>query len=361
MLKESLEIIKQIHAMGFESYIVGGFVRDYYMDKESYDVDISTSAAPKDLIEIFQNAILPKEKYGTVTLNIKNIRYEINTFRKEISYENRRPINLEYSSDFMEDINRRDFVMNTLCMDYKGKIIDVLNGKEDIDNQIIRSVGDPFQKFEEDPLRILRAIRFATQLDFKLEEKTKIAIVNKGLLLTTLSYDRKKSELNKIFLNKNAKYGIKLLNSLGLSKYLDIYNLNNIKLTSDVLGIWAQLDVLDKYPFTKLEKSTINIINEIVGNKVIGNKELYKYGLYNCTIAGEILNIDKKNILRLDKDLPIHSKKEIKISTQKMCNIKEQKPGEWIKKIYFDLEDKILSNKLENNEEVIEKYLLENY
>lgn len=361
MLNESLEIIKKIQNNGFETYIVGGFVRDYYMGKESYDVDISTSATPKDLIKIFPKALLPKEKYGAVTLYIKNIRYEITTFRKELSYENRRPINLEYSNNFIEDINRRDFVINTLCMNYKGEIIDVLDGREDIDDKIIRAVGDPYSKFEEDPLRILRAIRFATQLDFKIEDTTRMAIESKGLLLTTLSYDRKKSELNKIFININAKYGIKLLNSLGLSKYLDIYNLNNIKLTSDVLGIWAQLDVLEKYPFTKLEKTTINTINDIIKGKEIGYKELYKYGLYNCTIAGEILDINRQHIIKLDKELPIHSRKEIKITTQKMCSIKEKPPGEWIKEIYSDLEDKILNKKLENNEDSIEKYIFEKY
>ena len=135
MLKRSLEILKQIEENGFQCYIVGGFVRDYCMKKDSYDVDICTNARPKDLVNIFENAILPVEKYGSVTLFYKNIRFEITTFRKEFKYENRKPIDIEYTDNFIEDITRRDFTINALCMNSKGEIIDLLNGKKDIDNK----------------------------------------------------------------------------------------------------------------------------------------------------------------------------------------------------------------------------------
>ena len=361
MLKESLEIIKKIESCGFETYIVGGFVRDYIMNKSSYDVDICTSAKPKDLIEIFNNAILPKEKYGSVTLHYKNIRFEITTFRKEMLYENRRPIEIEYSRSLIEDINRRDFTINSLCMNKEGVVIDMINGKEDIKKRIIKTIGNTDIKFIEDPLRILRAIRFATQLNFKLDQELINVIKMRGNLIKDLSYNRKKDELNKIFTNTNIRYGLKLLDSLNLSKYLELNDINKVKITTDVLGIWAQLGVVDIYPFSKLERDTINIINKICNNKKITRYELYNYGLYNVSIASEILGINKKTIVNLDKQLTIHSKKDIDISTNEICSVLNKEPGKWLKELYNDLELKILYSKLENNKEKIKNYILKNY
>lgn len=361
MLKESLEIIKKIESCGFETYIVGGFVRDYIMNKSSFDVDICTSAKPKDLIEIFNNAVLPKEKYGSVTLHYKNVRFEITTFRKEMLYENRRPIEIEYSRSFIDDINRRDFTINSLCMNKDGMIIDILNGKDDIKRRIIKTIGNPDIKFIEDPLRILRAIRFATQLNFKLDQEVINAIKLRANLVKDLSYTRKKDELNKIFISTNIRYGIKLLESLNLVKYLELNDIDKLKITSDVLGIWAQLGVVDKYPFSKLEKDTINIINKICKNKKITRYELYNYGLYNVSIAAEILGINKKIIVKLDKQLTIHSKKDIDINTSEICSLLNKEPGKWLKDLYNDLELKILYSKLENNKEKIKNYILKNY
>lgn len=360
MLQSSLEILKSIESAGYEAYIVGGFVRDHYMNKESFDVDICTSARPKDLIKIFKNTSLPKERYGAVTLFFKGIRFEITTFRKEIKYENRKPIEIEYTSNFAEDIERRDFTINTLCMDYKGNIIDILDGKSDIDNKIIKVVGDTNKKLSEDPLRILRAIRFATQLNFNLDESLKESIKENMCLLNLLSFQRKRDELNKIFASKNIKYGISLLRELDLYKPLNI-NLDNIILTNDTIGIWAQLNVLELYPFTHLEKEYIEYINEIVKNKVITELELYKYGLYICSIASEILNIDKCLIVKLDSTLKIHTIKDININAKEMCELLSRDAGSWIKTIYDDIETKILIKELENNNLKLKEYIKQNY
>ena len=130
MLKKSLELLKKIEEHGYEAYIVGGYVRDYCMNNESSDVDICTNAKPKDLIKIFDDADLPKEKYGSVTLKHKNVRYEITTFRKELKYENRKPVEIEYTDELLEDLIRRDFTINSLCMDSNGNILDFFEGKK---------------------------------------------------------------------------------------------------------------------------------------------------------------------------------------------------------------------------------------
>jgi tRNA nucleotidyltransferase (CCA-adding enzyme) len=361
MLKTSLEVLKIIEKRGYECYIVGGFVRDYYMNKEAFDVDICTNAKPKDLLEIFSNASLPKEKYGAVTLFYKSIRYEITTFRKELTYENRKPIEIEYTDNFKEDISRRDFYVNTLCMNSNGDIIDLLDGKKDIDNKIIRVVGDPNKKFNEDPLRILRAIRFATQLNFSLDESVVLNIKNNAELLRTLSYQRKMGELNKIFVNKNVKYGLDLLKRLEVDKYLDLYGLDNIKITTNVLGFWSQLDINNLYLYSSLDLKSIQSIREIIRLNKITKREVYVYGLYVCSIVAEILGVSKKYVTKLEKSLSIHSIKDINITSDEILNILNKEPGNWLRELYKDIEYKIVDSKLKNNNNEIKKYIMNNY
>lgn len=361
MLKTSLKVLNKLEERGYHAYIIGGFVRDYILGIESKDVDIATNATPKEIMEIFENSALPKEEYGAVTLYVKNNRFEITTFRKEIRYlNNRKPVEIKYIDDLLEDLERRDFKMNTLCMDKEGNVIDLLNGKEDIENKIINTVGESNHKFEEDSLRILRAIRFATILDFKLSNEVKKAIVKNKGALRTLSYSRKKQELDKIFSSKNARYGVDLLLELKLDQELELYNLKDIKLNSDILGIWASLVIGDGYQFTSNEKTIIKNIKEVV-NSSISEISLYKYGLYVNQVAADIIGIDRFLITKLYEDLPITSRKAIEISSQEIMEILNKKAGPYFKDIYNDLEIKILKGELENNRESIENYILNNY
>ena len=209
MYQAALEILKKIEKYGYQAYVVGGYVRDLYLNRHSIDVDICTSATPKDLKEIFGDIMLPNIQYGSVTVVYRKIRFEITTFRKDIKYENNRiPVKIKYIDSLLEDLKRRDFTINTLCMNKAGEIIDLLGAKIDLDNKIIKMVGSARKKLKEDSLRILRAVRFATILDFNLDEDLKKYIKKYGYLLKKLSYYRKKEELEKIFVSHNAKRGV---------------------------------------------------------------------------------------------------------------------------------------------------------
>lgn len=360
MYNKAVEVLSMIEKEGFKAYLVGGYVRDYYMGNNSPDIDICTNAKPKDLISIFKDAILPTDIYGAVTVKYKNIRFEITTFRKELEYVNRRPIKMEYIDNLSLDIERRDFTINSLCMDSKGHIIDLFNGIKDINNKVIKSLGNAKIKFYEDPLRILRAIRFATTLNFNLDKDVIESIKVNKIYLKEISYDRKKLELNKIFASNNIKYGIKLLKNLDLDTYLDI-DLSKIKYTTDILGIWAQLNVIDKYPFTKIEKNNIKNISKIVENKTISKYDIYNYGLYSSLVAAEILGINKQVIVKLERNLPINSKKDINITAEELIDIIKKEPGNWLTKLYEDLEYKIVNGKLKNNNHEIIDYIIKNY
>jgi len=358
MYKSALEILNKIEDYNYEAYIVGGFVRDYCTNKKSLDVDICTNATPKELSSIFEGAIIPTETYGAVTLIYKNVRYEITTYRKEVRYDDyRRPVEIKYVDNLLEDLKRRDFTVNTLCMNKNGEIIDLLDSKADLDNKIIRTVGNPQLRLKEDVLRILRAVRFATSLDFKICDDVKKAIIDNGQLLKKLSYNRKKEELTKIFTSPNAAYGISLLKELNLDIHLELSNLSTLKVVDDILGVWAQLDVLNIYPFSNVEKDTIIKVKEAMEQSEIDNYGLYKYELYVMSIVASIKDIDKKSLNKMYDELPIKSRSEIKLDVKLLCRELNLTPSHWLQATYDLLERKVLDGTLLNNQKDVHKYV----
>lgn len=358
----ALKLIKKIEEHGYVAYIVGGFVRDYLLKIPSSDIDICTNATPSQIRTIFPHSCLPNEAYGSITVILKNVHFEITTFRREISYmNNRKPIEFEYINDLYEDLKRRDFVINTICMDKDGNIIDLLNGQKDLKKREINTVGDSYHKFLEDSLRILRAIRFATILNFSLSEDVKESIRNTKQLVRNLSYHRKKEELNKIFASINVRYGVKLLLELGLDQELELNNLKNIKNFDDLMGIWTQLKVDSLYPFTKNEKEIMKQIRTVLNLDNLDPLVLYHYGLYVNSIAASIKNIDKKIVTQKYNALPIKSKNEIVINGKDISKLLDRKPGSFLKEIINDIEEKIVTNQLLNEKSKIENYILEHY
>ncbi len=360
MLEQSLEVLEKIVKYGKQAYIVGGFVRDYVLGIPSYDVDICTDATPRELKEIFSEALLPSEKYGSVTVFYKKTRYEITTFRIDSEYINNRvPITVEYTTDLLTDLKRRDFTMNTMCIDNKGKIIDLLNAMDDVKSKVIKSVGDPNHIIQEDALRILRAIRFATILGFSIDNDLDQAIVSNKSLVGNLSFFRKKEELFKIFSSKNASKGIELLKKYNLSKELSINLDKDIVVTKDIMGIWVQLEPSNSYQFTKAEKYALNTLQYLINKKDIIKKDIYNYGEYICLVAAEILGINLEKIININDELQIHNINDIDISSSEILNL--IKDTSKIKGIMSDLENKILNNDLINNKKEITDYLLKKY
>mgnify|MGYP005940295489 FL=1 len=355
------EILEMITNNGFKAYVVGGYVRDYLRKIKTNDIDICTNARVKDLMEIFKDYKVTPLEYGNILLETKDYLYEITTFRKDIDYiNNRKPI-IEYVDTLEEDITRRDFTVNSICMDKDGKIIDLLNGKKDLNKKIIRTIGDPYFKIKQDSLRILRAIRFASCLNFKIEDNLKNAIKENKDLLKDLSYERKKEELTKIFTSDNKAYGIKLLKELDLLEVLELTNIDNVLRTKDLIGMWSTITINDNYPFTKKEKDLINNINKLLKEDLNDIFVLYKTGLYEINVVCDLRKLSKKKYSNKYEKLVIKDKSEINITTEEICSLLNKKPGCFLKEIYSDLEKNILLKNIKNNKEEIEKYILNNY
>ncbi|HIR58653.1 MAG TPA: hypothetical protein IAB38_01245 [Candidatus Onthousia excrementipullorum] len=352
MLDTAFNVLKMIEDNSYEAYIVGGFVRDYIMGIKSNDVDITTNAKPKDLIKIFPNANIDNEVYGSVIVYLNNIRFEITTYRDEGNYlDNRHPDTVNYVDDLKIDLKRRDFTINTICMDKEGNIVDLLNSRSDIDNKIIKTVIEPLESFKIDSLRILRAIRFATTLDFELALDVKEAIMQSKYLLKDLSINRKKSELDKIFSSPNIEKGIKLIKELDLIDVLYLDNINKVKPCSQVIGIWTMLDVDNIYPFTRNELKLMKDIRESIKNNPLAFTTLYYYDLYPCTVAGEILSIPKKEIMDNYKSMPIHKRSDIVIDSYDLIDYLKIEDGPIISKLWKELEIKLLNLEVNNNKE----------
>ncbi len=362
MYNTALNLINKISSFGYQVYIVGGFPRDLYLKRESVDVDICTDAKPRDIMQIFSNIVKTNVEYGSVVLMYEGVRFEITTFRRENKYSNfRKPIDVKYTASLKEDLKRRDFTINTLCIDKDGNTIDLLNSKEDLDKKVIRMVGNPKIRLKEDALRILRAIRFATILNFELEPVLKAYIKKYGYLLKKLSKDRIKYELDIIFASKNKEYGISLLNELKLCDALEIPNLRKIKITPSMIVTYSELDVLDKYNFTSNERETIKTLKILKDKDLLDPKVLYKYGLYDCTLAAELVGISKKDINKVYSKMPIHSRLDIAVSPPLICDVLNKEPGSFLKELISDLENKILSGNIKNDKEVIINYITKTY
>ena len=350
MLDTALKVLNIIEDNSYEAYIVGGFVRDYIMGIKSNDVDITTNATPKELIKIFPNANIDNEMYGSVTVYLNNIKFEITTYRYENNYlDSRHPLEVRYVNDLKTDLKRRDFTINTICMDKFGNIVDLLNVKNDIDKKIITTVIDPLKSFKIDSLRILRALRFATTLDFELSFSVKEAIKQYKYLLKDLSINRKKSELDKIFSSPNIMKGIELIKELGLEEVLSLNKLNEIKPCSQLIGIWTILEVDKIYPFTRNELKLMKDIRDAVKNDPLSFETLYYDDLYPCTVAAEIMGIDKMKVMDVYKKMPIHKRDDIVIDSYDLINYLDIKDSSILSKLWLEIEKSILKGDVSNS------------
>ena len=235
--KPVAEVLNKIEEAGFEAYIVGGCVRDLVMNRIPNDWDATTNAVPEQIVAIFPDSFYEND-FGTVGVKVEKFItngklkedrehdiVEVTTYRIESQYsDRRRPDKVKFADTLKEDLSRRDFTMNALALRLTGgdnfELIDVFDGIRDIENKTIRSVGDANERFNEDALRIMRAIRFHSQLNFDIEEKTLEAAVQNSQLIKHVAFERIKDEFTKIILSDNPAEGVEMLHKTGVLSYI---------------------------------------------------------------------------------------------------------------------------------------------
>ena len=209
----ALFITKRLNDSGYKALVVGGCIRNLIMGGEARDWDIATKATPEEIVEVFEDyKVIPVgKKFGTLTVVINHINYEVSTFKKNKSVP---------TPNLLEDLRHRDFTIDALAWREGEGIIDYFNGLEDIRQKIIRGVEDPVERIKEDPLRMLRAIRLACELDFKIDKTTLRAIEENSSLIKKVSLERIRDEFTKILLSNYPRRGFNLLYRLGLLRFI---------------------------------------------------------------------------------------------------------------------------------------------
>lgn len=228
----AFEVVKTLQEAGYESYIAGGAVRDFYLEREVHDIDIATAAKPEEVKKIFPQSFDRGKAFGVMAVKNKDFEFEVATFRSDIGIaDHRRPVKVEFTTA-EHDAQRRDFTVNALFFDpQKSEIIDYVEGIVDLKNKVIRFVGDPEKRIEEDFLRMLRAVRFTHRLGFKLDKKAEKAIQKNTAKILEISTERIREELTTIIIDKNRKEALIHLESLSLLKVIlpELITLKGVK------------------------------------------------------------------------------------------------------------------------------------
>ena len=221
----ALEVLETLRAQGHEAYIAGGAVRDEVMGVPPKDYDVTTSATPEVVQGLFPRCVAVGAQFGVILVVHRGVEVEVATFRTEGGYaDGRRPSHVKWASA-EEDVRRRDFTINGLLLDPmaacgQGEVIDYVDGLPDIDAKVVRAIGDPIARFEEDQLRLIRALRFGARLGFSIEEKTWAAIVAQAPTITSVSVERLRDELERILTEGGARRGFRLLKESGLAPFV---------------------------------------------------------------------------------------------------------------------------------------------
>ncbi|APQ75397.1 CCA tRNA nucleotidyltransferase [Clostridium botulinum] len=325
-------IINTLQENGYEAYIVGGAVRDSLLERKVNDWDITTSANPQEVVNIFENLgykIIPTGlKHGTVTILISSIGYEVTTFRVDGEYEdNRHPKEVKFTSNLREDLKRRDLTINAMAYNDKIGLVDYFHGLEDLNNKIIKCVGNSKDRFNEDSLRMLRCIRFASQLNFHMEESIKLNIRELSRNIANVSMERIRDELCKILVSSQPVYGIKNIVELNLMDYiipeLKIcvgFKQHNIHHDKDVYE--HILSVVENVP-NKLELRLAALLHDIGKPKCFsigdnGQGHFYGHQKISADMTKDILKrlkFDNKTIDKVDKLVYNHMARYNKLRT----------------------------------------------
>jgi len=361
------KVLEKLINKGFEAYIVGGYVRDKLLGLEAYDIDITTSATPDEIKEIF-NVVDNGSKYQSLTIVEGAYSFEITTFRKDISYDDHRHPSTVIAKTLDEDLVRRDFTINALALDINGNIIDKHNGLEDLSNKIIRCIGDPIKRFDEDALRILRAIYLCSKLGFTIEKNTMDAIYDKADLVKDLSAMRKRIELFKMIKYNTSNSYIDIMIKTHIVDFYKpvkkalyyLYN-NEIVLNDNilVLAIGARLNkgIDNSLEFDNEIKS---LLKEMLIIDPMNPITFMDKSFEAIRLSNDVNRILKReyidNLVDYFNALPIKGAKGLMVTSYDLMEVIEPS---MISDMKQKIMNGILNGNIKNNKEDIIKYVIE--
>ncbi len=380
----ALPILEKIEQAGYEAYFVGGSVRDTLLGKPIHDVDIATSAFPEEIKAIFDRTIDTGIQHGTVMILDHGQGYETTTFRTESTYTDfRRPDEVTFVRSLAEDLQRRDFTINAFALKADGEIIDLFDGLTDLKNKTLRAVGSPEERFHEDALRMMRALRFSSQLSFEIEPATLQAIQDNVALLKNIAIERINVEFTKMMLGSAVWYAALEMIRVGMHNYLpglqdtdiDIVGLadllkgeqiSNATVAWMFLAFELGLTATDTNGFLRLWKHSNDLIKQVRKGIHLLNElrlgEVSDWDLYEVgdaieptleTLALSELMVDDTALRTRYANLPIKNKQELAINGGILASELGLKPGPVFGKLLQQLEMQVVGGQLKNERAVL--------
>lgn len=378
-------ILGTLETYGYKGYFVGGCVRDHHMKRAINDVDITTDALPDDIERIFERTVDVGKEHGTIIVLIDDIPFEVTTFRTESGYSDfRRPDQVSFTNQLNSDLERRDFTMNAMAMDENFEIFDPYGGMKDIEERVIRTVGCPEERFNEDALRMLRAARFAAHLEFHVASETENAMAAHAKNLEFVAVERCVVELDKLYRGAGVKAAKALMVKTRLKAHLaflenigdeDFLDTDVRSLENEVaLQMWRNPALEPHLHELKLSndmkreiKDTTRLIEMLHGPNTI--KEIaYGHDMEILKNAYEIVELntfteskEKKDLLKsaieLKPQLPISDISDINLDGNMLMKLFNARGGRWIRKVFSAVEEKILDGSLENDTKIIMEWV----
>lgn len=404
MNKSVLKVFNIFEKAGYEIYLVGGAVRDIMMNNIPKDYDFCTNAKPEDILNLCEkyklNYYLTGIQHGTITVKVDDMYFEITTYRIDGKYsDHRRPDAINFTNNIYDDVSRRDFTINSICMNKSEEILDIYNGVADIKNKIVRTVGNPDDRFNEDALRIVRCIRFAIRFGYNIEDATLYSVIKNRSLLNKIAIERINSELYKILSFENSYliakdyyyiletiyniigyHGVDYVTTSTLLEKCKKKNINNIyvKMACLFYNKFCNIDNLKNSLYNlKCDKIMINNVLNICKIKSIPYdlQDLHIFLINNNFLSCDILkdmaklllskskyNIFIKNLYYiLDNNLPI-TVRDLKINGNDLIDLgfQNKEIGKTLNNILIMVARKLLNN---NKDELLKysKYIKKNY
>lgn len=388
------QVLKQLNDAGYTAYFVGGMVRDTVLGYEIYDADITTDALPEDVLALFDKTVATGLQHGTVTVVIDGVNVEVTTFRLDGEYlNNRHPDGVIFTRSLALDLARRDFTINAMAQALDGTMIDPFNGRADLEAGVIRAVGEPKKRFEEDALRILRGIRFVAKLGFDVEEETLKAMKACSHLLANLSLERIRKEFEGMIESNNRGQAFKLMHDYELFHAIpyfsifDQYPVTALAAIDDfkLMLLLATHHLADStsfvasYPLTKEEKKLIEDLRAIdshysccdelddqhlamllqykFGIETLRLKEKFAY-IVNIIVAHHTQRPYKSGDFSFTPyDLPIECRADLGIQPEEIIKLSKKAPGAWLNNLLTHIEEAVVLRKIENTRESILKWI----
>ncbi|WOV85442.1 CCA tRNA nucleotidyltransferase [Sporosarcina jeotgali] len=383
---QSRRVITRLNEAGYEAVFVGGAVRDYLLGKEPTDIDIATSATPAQVKSVFSNTIDLGTEHGTVLVIESGEPVEVTTYRTEGTYsDNRRPDEVQFVTSLEEDLKRRDFTINALALRITGEVVDPFNGRADLSAKTIRAVGNASERFSEDALRMIRAVRFVSVLGFTLESSTRASISELAGTIKSLSIERIKAEFDKLFRGMFAQQALKLLADTKLSRELPLFPAQHEAWLQcapfqNSLDGWVSLMLAGNFDVSIVVKAyrlsnkermylkTVQKFFEIRQQRTYTTDDYYE-AAYSTLVSVEkmiaaftdLMPISNSAIKEAMESLPIHSKHELSVRGEQLMDWTGKKAGKWLGEAIQAIEHAVLHQVVPNEQNAIKEWFSHEY